>query len=818
MFNKIFKCYLLGLLLVLAVPASAQIYNQQDFSNVRVEEMTDAQVRMFMKQVESSGLGDDQLEQIASAKGMSQAEIVKLRQRVEGLKKMDAKGETERTLSSEARDEVSSEKPGQVQAKLTEEQKIIRSKLFGASLFANSNLTFEPNLRMATPVDYQLGPDDEILIDIYGYSEASYQLKVSPEGTINIPMVGIVSVGGATIEQASARIRSRLAGIYSGLRTGTTSVNISLGRIRSIRVILTGEILKPGTYTLPSVATVFNALYASGGPTENGSFRTIQVIRGGSTIAVLDVYDFLLHGSLKNNLRLQDQDVIRIPTYKNRVEVTGQVKREGIYETMPGESLSNLIKFAGDFNEKAYKARIKVLKTTETERKIEDVTSNNFSTYEPSSGDHYFIDKILDRYKNRIKVNGAVFRPGEYELTEGLTLTQLIHKAEGLKEDAFVNRGYITRVKDDLTSEMLTFNTREVIAGKVGDISLRREDIVNIPSIFDLKEEYSLTINGEVRNPGNFDYAENTSLEALIIKAGGLKESATPKRIEISRRVKNNNSQSDTTQTAQVFYVNVDRDLKEAASNFILQPFDIVSVRPSPGYQVQKLVKIEGEVLYPGSYAISNKNERISDLIKRAGGITSEAYTEGASLKRSSKKETQSDVEQESYKLQQFQALQKASNDSLDLNLGDVSIRNDYVGIDMPRIMRHPHEKYDLLLEDGDVLFIPKQLQTVKVSGEVLSPSSVVFSSSKNFRQYVMESGGFSSKALKKRSYITYANGGSSGTKKFLFFNNYPSVKPGAEIFVPRKEERKNKLSTSEVVAISTGVATIATLIFTILR
>ncbi len=827
MFRILMSFCLIGVLMILAVPLQAQTPNPQDFSNVRVDDLSDAQIRQFMNQVKSSGLGEDQLEQVAAAKGMSNTEIAKLRQRIQRIKRQESQSprrqETSREVNMPDEEKSTVKSPVQkeeeeVQPELTEEQQRIRERLFGAALFANSNLTFEPNLRLATPLDYQIGPDDEILIDIYGYSEASYQLKVSPEGTINIPMIGVVPVSGATIEQASQRIRSRLSSIYSGIRTGATSVSISLGNIRSIRVILTGEIVKPGTYTLPSVATVFNALYASGGPSENGSFRTIQIIRGGSVVGVLDVYDFLLYGSLKNNIRLQDQDVIRIPTYRTRVEVNGEVKRDGIFEMIPGETFSDLLGFAGGFTERAYKARVKVLQNTETERRIADVTSDQFGSYTPSSGDEFYVDEILDRFKNRIRVEGAVFRPGEYELEQGLTLSGLIKKAEGLKEDAFMNRGYITRIKDDLTTELISFNTADIVQGRTPDISLKREDIVTIPSIFELKEEYKLTINGEVRNPGDFEFAENTTLEALIIKAGGLKESATPKRIEVARRIKAVNSLNDTTVTAQVFTVNVDQNLKAATENFRLMPFDIVSVRSAPGYQEQKMVKIEGEVLFPGTYTITHKDERIADLIQRAGGLTANAYKEGASLKRVPVKEFESDIEKENLKLKQFKSLQEAANDSAEVDLEDATVRNDYVGIDLPKILKNPHARYDLLLEDGDVLNVPKQLQTVKISGEVLSPSSVVYEKNKGFKGYVRESGGFSPRALKKRSYIIYANGGVSSARKFLFFNVYPDVKPGAEIFVPTKEERNNRMSTSEIVAISTGLATIATLVFTILK
>ena len=818
--NKTLKILILVFLTIVVsfqqqLLAQQNLSSTQDFGNIQVDELTDAQVRQLVLQANATGLGEDKLEQIAIAKGMNEIEVVKLKKRIEQLNTQSnaksVKYSSGRVMNGD------DSKIIQYRADISEEQEKLRSQIFGSSLFSNSNPTFEPNLRLATPQDYEIGPDDEILIDIFGYSEANYQLKVTPDGTINIPLVGVVPVSGATIEQVASRIRSKLSNIYSGIKNKTTSVNISLGNIRSIKVILTGEVIRPGTYSLPSVATVFNALYACGGPNENGSFRTIQIIRSGNVISTLDVYDFLLQGSMKKNLRLHDQDVIRVPSYQTHVSISGEIKHPSVFEMLKGETMGDLLRFSGGFKEKAYKSRIKVLKVTETERKIEDVLSAQFASYELTTGDEIFVNEILDRYKNRVSISGALFRPGEYELEPALTLKGLVKKAEGLKEDAFPNRGYIIRLKDDLSTEMITFSTSDILSGKRADISLQREDKITIPSIFDLKEEYRITINGEVRNSGTFDYAENTTLEALIIRAGGLKEGATAKRIEVARRVRSANLLSDTTQIAQVFLLDVDKDLKKVVGDFVLQPFDIVSVRPAPGYQVQKAVKIEGEVLYPGTYTISGKNERISDIIKRAGGLTAFAYKSGASLKRSLSIRTQSDQELESLKINKIQSLQQKNKDTSD-DIKDQSIRNDFVGIDLPKILRNPHALFDLLLEDGDVINIPKQLQTVKISGEVLSPTSVVFAKGKRLKGYVQESGGFSSKALRKRAYVVYANGSVAGTRKIVFFNKYPTVKPGSEIFIPKKEERSRKISPTEIVAISTGLATIATLIFTILK
>ncbi|HEY0668787.1 MAG TPA: SLBB domain-containing protein [Sphingobacteriaceae bacterium] len=803
----------------------AQTPSAADMKNIRVDELSDDQIRAYYSQAQAQGLSDDQLEQAALAQGMNPVEVKKLRARVDKLKGQGSStsgtspgavpgNRGGRELNYEP-DTLPSTDPS------TPEEKALRSKIFGADIFKNTNLSFEPNLRLATPPNYQVGPDDQLLIDIYGYSEASYELTVSPEGTINIPYIGVIQVGGLTVEAATAKIRSRLSTIYSGIKNGNTHVSVAIGNIRSIKVILTGEVTKPGTYTLPSLATVFNALYESGGPTVNGSFRQIEVIRGGRRLATLDLYDFLLSGQMKNNLQLRDQDVIRIPTYKKRVEVVGQVKHPGIFEMLSGETLTDLLRFTGDFNERAYQARIKVLKNTATERKIADILSTEFTAYQPESGDKFFVDEILERFENRVTINGAIFRPGQFELEPGLTLRQLIEKAEGLTEDAFQNRGYITRLGDDLQTNLVSFNVSRVLSGQDADIPLKREDVVTISSIFDLKEAYNVRVDGEVQRPGELPFAEGMSLEDAIIQAGGLKEGATEQRIEVSRRVKNSNALSTSAQTAEVYQINIGRDLKGATANFLLQPFDIIMVRPSSGYEIQRQVKVEGEVLYPGFYTITRKDERISDLVKRAGSFTALAYPSGASLKRpgasmaSDKNKIDTAVENRE-KLSKIQRLQPTAKEAADLAKQEEALRNFYVGINLDKIMTEPGSKYDLILEEGDILRIPKQLQTVKINGEVLYPVTTVFSTGKNFKQYISQAGGFSSRSLKRRSYVIYANGAVRSTKKFLFFNNYPIIKAGAEIYVPKKEERKTSLS--EIVGLSTALASLAAIIFSVLR
>jgi len=627
---RITKLILLILALCTVIPSIAQTVKRPDYSNIHVDELTDQQVRAFMAQFGSQGLSEADLDKEALAGGMSATELEKLHARIK-----KANPSPNQTAGKQLNNSQDSTKNTIIDTKTEAEKALaeLKSKIYGTDNFQNNTSSLIPNLSMATPLNYQIGPNDQLIINVSGNSVADWKLMVSRDGNINIPGAGILNLSGKTVEQATALIRNRLIANKYAIGRGT-DLHVSLGDIRTIRVRVTGEVTMPQTYSLPSVATAFSALYASGGPNENGSFRQIEIIRDRIKIATLDVYDYLLHGDLKGDVQLQDQDIIHIPTYKTRVEVIGQVKHPAIFEMLPGEKLSDLLQFAGDFTEQAYRSRIKVYKNTGTQRKIEEIVLSDFNSYQPSNGDKYYVDKIIDRFENKVRISGAVFRPDVYELTPGLTVSQLIRKAEGLREDAFQNRGQITRLKDDLQIELVSFDVARVLAGQVADIPLKREDIVLISSISDLKEEYNVTVQGEVQRPGTFKFADRMSLEDAIIKAGGLKESAASQYIEISRRIKNSDALSVSAKTAEVFKLTVNQDLRTAAAGFILQPFDIVIVRPSSGYEVQKAVQITGEVLYPGRYTITKKDERISDLLNGSGGFTALAYPEGASLRR----------------------------------------------------------------------------------------------------------------------------------------------------------------------------------------
>ncbi|MGC4235768.1 MAG: SLBB domain-containing protein [Niabella sp.] len=808
-FSIIFSFFILFLI---SVTTNAQI----DYKNLKVDQLSDVQIREMMKRMGDMGYSDAQLEQAAAARGMDATEIKKLKDRVTEIRQQNTE-KTETEIASEGGETNTGRSANATANQAAPDPGKPNSRIFGSDFFGSGSITFEPNMRMATPKSYIIGPDDELLIDITGDNEASYKPRVSPEGFISVEYVGRIAVAGLTIEQATNKIRSAMQGTYPAMRSGRTQLTMNLGNIRSIKVIISGEVTKPGTYTLSSLASVYNALYVSGGPNENGSFRNVQIIRNNNVIATVDLYDFLINGTQLENIRLQDQDVIHIPMYQIRVDVTGEVKRPAIYEIRADESLADVLKYAGGFSEMAYKARVKVFQNTATEKKVLSKTLLEYPDYKPKNGDKVMVDPILDRFENKIQIVGAVFRPGVYELTPGLTLNKLIQQADGLKEDAFMNRGYIIRLNADNTSSVIPFDVSSIVQNTTADIELKREDIVQISSIFDLRDEYTVSIGGQVRQPGSFNFSRNMRVEDLVQMAGGFKEGASPANIEVARRVKGSDLSQKSAQVAEVFNITVNKDLSLADTGFILEPFDIVSVRSVEGYTGQQQIQVLGEVLRPGIYTIQSKNERISDIIKRAGGLTAFAYAEGASLKRPAS--ITDDAEEERIRVMNLERLKEAgANDSsAKANLYLSAVASDLVGIELDKILEAPQSRYDLIVEAGDIIRVPTLLQTVKVTGEVLRPISVVYKPGKPFKYYINSAGGFTKMAYKRGSFISNANGSVAGTTKALFFNNYPAVAPGSEISVPQKV-KKEGMSAQGWFGIGTAAASIAAIIFAILN
>ena len=814
------KLLLSILFLTFSIVAAAQNY-----ANVKVDELSDAQILQMIKKAESVGYSEVQMQQMAAAQGMKAAEIQKLKLRVEKLKQPSPASNTADASNSISTVREMSPVNNDRSVINLKKDSYVGPKIFGSELFQNGSITFEPNLRIATPKGYVIGPDDHLLVDLNGDNEANYDLPVSPDGVISLQYVGKISVGGLTIEQATSKIRKTLSGTYPSLRSGRTNVSVNLGNIRSIKIIMTGQVAKPGTYTLSSLSSVYNALYASGGPSANGSFRNIQLIRNNKIVSTIDVYDFLLKGIQQGNIRLQDQDVINVPVYSKRVEITGEIKQSALFEVVKGEHLQDVIDFAGGFSTQAYTANIKAFQNTDRDREIIDISAAEFNTYAPKNGDKYIVEAILDRFANRVEISGAVFRPGLFELDKGLTLADLITKADGLTEDAFLNRGYINRLNPDNTLSLVSFDVAKILSGMEADIVLQREDRVTISSLFDLRDEYKISIQGEVRAPATFEYADGMTLESIIQMAGGFKEGATPNRVEISRRVRNSDATIASARTAEVFTVNVDKDLKLSGNPFVLQPFDIISVRNSEGYTVQKQVKLEGEVLYPGIYTITKKDEKISEVIARAGGLTSSAYPAGASLKRPGAgmvnpgdKNAINNQEEEGKKLLNLKRAQSPGvKDTIPPSMEMALIQSDLVGINLVKILNDTLSTSNLIVEDGDIIRIPRELQTVKVIGEVLNPNSIVYVKGRGLRQYIKGAGGYTQTARVGGVYVRYANGSVAGVSRFLFIRGNPTINPGAEILVPKRAEREG-ISSQAWIGIGTGLASLAAIVITLFR
>jgi protein involved in polysaccharide export with SLBB domain len=806
-----------------------------DLSTIKVDELSDDQIRQIVTRMEENGYTLDQLEPVALSRGMSASEFQKLKNRVAQVSResgsksekesfqsrsrkskyvsegdLDKKGKVNKPIYQDVSEEDTTDNDllGSMLFTSPKRVKKVRpeDKIFGANLFKNKELSFEPSLNIPTPPNYVLAAGDELIIDIWGASEQTYKQEVTPEGAVIIKNLGPIYVNGLTIDEASRRLKRELSKIYSGLSGGNTYLKVSLGAVRSINVNIVGEAFNPGTYTLPSLATVFNALYAAGGPSLNGTLRDIRIIRNGVTIDTLDLYNFLLRGEQKENIRLQDQDVIFISPYIARAEVKGEVKRPLIYEVKKDESLADLINFTGGYTGKAYSNLVKLYRKNGREHQILDIHKDVLDTVKVFNGDEVVIDSVLTRFENLVEIKGAVYRPGQFAIDKKLSLKELIQKAEGLRGDAFMNRAVIYRTKDDYTMDVIPVDLKNLFQG-ASDIALLREDVVVIPSIFDIREDYTIEVEGEVRNPGVYTFVNNTSIEDAIIQAGGLLESASFARLEVARRIRNNVAITTSNQIAEVFQFPISQDLRlsDSASRFVLQPFDQVFIRRSPGYEIQSLVKVEGEVAFPGSYSIVNKNERISDLIKRTGGLTAEAYPEGARLIRI----LPIDAKERKKALQAIK-MQVRDSANIIVELDSVSA----IGINLEKILVQPKSKYDLILQKGDILRVPKELQTVRLSGSVLSPVLVRYDT-KSFRDYISSAGGFAPEAKKSKSYIVYANGTIDRTRKVLFFNNYPRVEPGAEIIVPKKPERKG-MSTGEIVGITSAAASLSTAIVTI--
>lgn len=685
------------------------------------------------------------------------------------------------------------------------------SQIFGHDVFTNRNLTFEPSINLATPVDYRLGPGDEVIIDVWGASENTIRQSISPEGTIQVSGLGPVQLSGMTVKDANAYLQREFSKIYSGISGSepTSQIKLTLGDIRTIQINIMGEVAVPGTYTLSSFSSVFHALYRAGGVNKIGSLRSIKVVRNGKTIADLDVYDYLMKGKMKDDIRLQEGDVIIVNPYESLVRIAGKVKRPMFYEMKPTETVATILNYAGGFTGDAYKKAVRIIRKSGREHQVYNVDEMDYSVFRLDDGDSISVDAVLKRFENRVEIRGAVYRSGLYELSGTVnTVKQLIKKAEGLRGDAFLNRALLDRENEDLSHEVIAVDLGGLLKGTVADIPLQKNDILYIPSIHDLKEEETISIHGEVANPGTFLFSKNMTIEDLLVQSGGLLEAAATTKVDITRRIKDPKSTSFSSVLGKTYSFDIKDGLVVGGEgDFHLEPFDEVYVRKSPAYRKQQNVVVAGEVLFGGNYALVKKNERLSDLISKAGGITPDAYVKGARLIRKMTEEEQ---------LRQADAVRMArmgeGKDSISVE--KLNISDTYtVGINLEKAISNPGSDFDLVLREGDVLFIPEYINTVKISGAVMYPNTVLYKRGESLRYYINQAGGYGNLAKKKKTYVVYMN----GTVSRLKSRDKKAIEPGCEIIVPSKEEKK-RMSTAEILGMGSTTASIAAMIATMVN
>ncbi|MBS7563850.1 SLBB domain-containing protein [Mucilaginibacter sp. Bleaf8] len=772
-----------------------------NLSNISVDQLSDAQIAAIQAQLQSNGVTLEQAEQMAMAKGMSPAEWQKLRNRLSTQPRNTSQATTEpTTLPSTDRQTAANDY--RVYQKTNDTPEV-----FGSAFFNTPSLSFEPNLRIATPINYVLGPDDEMLVNVSGYQETNLRTTVQPEGAIFIPQVGSVSVSGLTIEQATLRIREKMSStVYPSLRNGSSKLIVSLGKIKSIHITVIGA-AKPGNYTVSSLSTVFNSLYLCGGPGAINTYRDIELIRNNKVIAKIDIYQFLTRGDQKGNLPLKENDVINFPVYKKHVSIRGQVKRESIFELKEGEKLEDLIFFAGGFTDKAYKAYIRVKQVTDTERKIRDIAKSEFNTYLPANGDEFQVDAILNRIENVVAISGAVNRPGQFELTPNLTLRGLIKRAGGLQENVFTERAILTRSHADGTGESITFNVSNLLNGNVADIPLQKRDSVAIAFATTFNTNYTVEVQGEVRHPGPYAYRENLSLKDMLFAAGGFTDAASSYNVEVSRRLVAERLDKNTDSIATVFNINTAKELSIENNRFILQPYDIVTVRRNPGYTAQQRVSINGEVNFPGTYTIQSRKERISDLISRSGGLTSQAYAKGVFLIRNS-------LQTDTVNRASIRNIQNSIKDTSTKVLDDLTRTNNRIAVNLKKVMEEPGSIENYVLQDGDMVQVLRIDPLVKVSGEVLAATQTGYRKGKSLKYYLSQAGGTTDNARRSKIYVVHANGNIGKTNNGIWglFRSYPKVEEGGEIVVPRKIERKG-LSTTETIGLTSAVLSLVSLI-----
>lgn len=752
--------------------------------------MSDSQVLEYVKDGIKQGKEQKQLASELARKGVTKEQAMRVKQLYEQQNNVNASNATGTDVNeSRLREEMKENTSDMLEDHPSTQDLARGNQVFGRNIFNTRNLTFEPSVNLATPLNYRLGPGDEVIIDIWGASQNTIRQRISPDGSINIQKVGPVNLNGLTISEANSYLKKTLDKIYNGLNNAdepTSDIRLTLGNIRTIQINVMGEVIQPGTYSLSSFSTVFHALYRAGGVSDIGSLRNVRLVRNGRSLATVDVYQFIMKGDIQDDIRLEEGDVIIVPAYEVLVKIEGKVKRPMRFEMKKDESLTTLIKYAGGFDADAYTRSVRVVRQNGEEYEVNTVKEMDYSIYKMRNGDVITAEAILNRFTNKLEIRGAVSRPGIYQLSGTLnTVRELVNEAQGLTGDAFLNRAVLYRQREDLTSEVIPMDIKAIMSGTSPNIILMKNDILYIPSIHDLEDRGNVVIHGEVTKPGSYPYADNMTLEDLVIQSGGLREAASVARVDVSRRIKNPYGVADSDTIGEIYTFSLKEGfVVDGRPGFVLQPYDEVYVRRSPGYHAQQNVQIEGEILFGGSYALTTREERLSDLIRKAGGGTRYAYLRGAKLTRvanASEKKRMSDV----VRLMSRQ-LGEAMMDSLGIQVDSVFT----VGINLEKALLQPGSTADIVLREGDVVSIPKKSNTVTINGAVMVPNRVSYMKGKNVDYYLNQAGGYSDNAKKSKKFIVYMNGQVTKVKG----SGKKQLEPGCEIIVPSKEKKRNNL------------------------
>ena len=777
---------------------------------VAAQTMSDSQVLEYVKEGIRQGKEQKQLASELARKGVTKEQATRVKQLYEQQNNVNASNATGTDVNESRLREEMKENTSDMLEDHPSTQDLARSnQVFGRNIFNTRNLTFEPSVNIATPLNYRLGPGDEVIIDIWGASQNTIRQQISPDGTINIQKIGPVNLNGLTISEANDYLKKTLNKIYNGLNNTndpTSDIRLTLGSIRTIQINVMGEVVQPGTYSLSSFSTVFHALYRAGGVSDIGSLRNVQLVRNGKNIATIDVYQFIMKGNIQDDIRLQEGDVVIVPAYDVLVKIDGKVKRPMRFEMKKDENLSTLISYAGGFEADAYTRSLRVVRQNGQEYEVNTVKDLDYSVYKMRNGDVVTAEAILNRFTNKLEIRGAVYRPGIYQLNGKLnTVRELVNEAQGLTGDAFLNRAVLYRQREDLTTEVIPVDIKAIMDGTSQNIILAKNDILYIPSIHDLEDRGDVVIHGEVAKPDSYPYADNMTLEDLIIQAGGLREAASVVRVDVSRRIRNPHSTADNDTIGRTYTFSLKEGfVVDGTPGFVLQPYDEVYVRRSPGYQAQQNVVVEGEILFEGSYAMTSREERLSDLIRKAGGSTKNAYLRGAKLTRvatEGEKKRMEDV----IRLMSRQ-LGEAMMDSLDIHVED----HFTVGIDLEKALANPGSTADIVLREGDVVFIPKSTNTVKINGAVMVPNTVSYIAGKNIDYYLNQAGGYSDNAKKSKKFIVYMNGQVTKVKG----SGKKQIEPGCEIIVPSKSKKRTNMG--DILGYATTFSTLGMMVASI--